>query len=64
MDDKFELYLEAGVLEYWLVEPAEKAVFVYALNEQEKYIGLKPATRNIVSPSFPDLDIDLGMIFC
>ncbi len=63
MDDKFEIYQEAGVPEYWLVEPAEKAVFVYVLNEQEKYIGLKPATRHIVSPSFPNLSIDLGKIF-
>lgn len=63
MDDKFELYQEAGVQEYWLVEPAQKAVFVYVLNEQEKYIGLKPATQGIFSPSFPDLAIDLGKIF-
>lgn len=63
MDDKFELYQEAGVQEYWLVEPAQKAVFVYVLNEQEKYIGLKPAIKHLLSPSFPDLAIDLGKIF-
>ena len=63
MNEKFELYEEAGVAEYWLVEPAEKAVFVYILNEQERYIGLKPATYHIVSPSFPELAIDLAQVF-
>ena len=63
MDDKFELYQEAGVQEYWLVEPTQKAVFIYVLNEQEKYIGLKPAIKHLISPSFPDLGIDLGKIF-
>ena len=62
MDDKFELYQEAGVQEYWLVEPSQGAVFVYVLNE-EKYIGLKPATKHLVSPGFHDLAIDLGKIF-
>lgn len=46
-----------------LVEPAQKAVFVYVLNEQETYIGLRPATQYIASPSFPDIALDLKKIF-
>ncbi|GHB51953.1 hypothetical protein [Persicitalea jodogahamensis] len=57
-----EVYVHQ-VTEYWLVEPAEKAVFEYVLNDEEKYIGLKPATRHIISPSFPDMLIDLGRVF-
>ncbi|WP_428656225.1 Uma2 family endonuclease [Runella sp.] len=63
MDQKYELYQESGVLEYWLVEPVDEAVFVYVLNEQGVYIGLKPATTTLTSSSFPDLTIDLEEIF-
>lgn len=63
MNEKFELYQEAGVQEYWLVEPAEEIVLVYVLNEQDKYIGLKPATDFVVSPLFPDLNIDITEVF-
>ncbi len=63
MNEKFELYEEAGVLEYWLVEPADEAVFIYVLNEQERYIGLRPMTEILTSPTFPDLAIDLAEVF-
>jgi Uma2 family endonuclease len=38
---KFNLYQEAGVKEYWMVEPEERLVLVYTLLHN-KYIGLKP----------------------
>jgi Uma2 family endonuclease len=65
MDQKFDLYQEAGVKEYWLVEPKDKVVFVYTLNEQGQYIGLKPFTEDAsISPViFPDLAIDLEEVF-
>lgn len=63
MDSKFELYQESGVREYWLVEPAESAVFVYTLNSQEVFIGLKPAIDTLHSTIFPELAIDLEKIF-
>ena len=43
MDIKFDLYQEAGVREYWIVQPSEKTIFMYVL-ENEKFIGLKPFT--------------------
>ncbi|MCF0061882.1 Uma2 family endonuclease [Dyadobacter chenwenxiniae] len=63
MDDKFELYQECGVREYWLVEPAEYAVFVYVRNEKGEFIGLKPATKSLQSSIFPELVIDLDKAF-
>jgi Uma2 family endonuclease len=63
MNEKFDLYEETGVKEYWLVEPAENAVWVYVLNEEGKYIGLKPTTTILKSSIFPDLVIDLKEIF-
>ncbi|KQS31139.1 Uma2 family endonuclease [Dyadobacter sp. Leaf189] len=63
MDNKFTLYEECGVREYWLVEPAENAVFMYVLNEEGKYIGRKPAISKLTSSIFPELTIDLEEVF-
>ena len=63
MREKFDLYEESGVREYWLVEPAENAVFIYTLNESGTYIGLRPAIDILRSVIFPDLEIDLETIF-
>ena len=46
MNEKFEIYEENGVKEYWLVEPNDRIVLVYILNELGKYIGLKPFTES------------------
>ncbi|MFP9113751.1 Uma2 family endonuclease [Flavobacterium sp. RHBU_3] len=61
---KFDLYEEAGVLEYWIVEPAEKSVFIYSLIDG-KYSGQRPLTEDdkIKSPLFPQLDFDIAGIF-
>jgi Uma2 family endonuclease len=63
MDEKFELYQESGVREYWLVEPSEFAVFVYVRNEEGKFIGLKPAVKSLQSAIFPDFVISLERVF-
>jgi Uma2 family endonuclease len=65
MKDKFEVYQENGVREYWLVEPNDRAVFVYVLNEQGKYIGLQPFTEEDIMTSaiFPELEINLEEVF-
>ena len=64
LDTKFKLYEEAGVLEYWIVEPVEKMLLVYTLING-KYIGLPPQTEgeNIQSPLFPDLKIAIIDVF-
>jgi Uma2 family endonuclease len=64
MGIKFDLYEENGVKEYWIVEPAEKAIFVYTLKDG-KYIGLKPCIegQKITSPLFPELDFEIEKIF-
>ena len=44
MRDKFDIYEEAGVKEYWLAHPSDNTVIVYSLNENEKYIGSRHFT--------------------
>ena len=64
LDTKFKLYEEAGVLEYWIVEPVEKMILVYTL-VNERFIGLPPQTEgdNITSPLFPDLQVAIVDVF-
>ncbi|MEM8584608.1 MAG: Uma2 family endonuclease [Bacteroidota bacterium] len=62
--EKFLLYEEAGVLEYWVVQPSEGLVTVFILNDEGKFIGLQPLTAldALTSSTFPELTIDLGEI--
>lgn len=52
MKDKYEVYEESGVKEYWLVDIANECVFVYVLDKSRKYTGLKPfVTEDIIESS-------------
>jgi Uma2 family endonuclease len=64
LSTKFKLYEEAGVLEYWIVEPLEKVVLVYTLRDGI-YVGLKPQIGEdvIESPLFPDLKVAISDVF-
>jgi Uma2 family endonuclease len=65
MRDKFEIYREAGVREYWIISPIEKTVQVYQLNEADQYIGLRPFVDDdvLTTPVIPGLTIDLSEVF-
>lgn len=65
MKEKFELYEEAGVREYWIVDSVQNFVLVYYLNEQGKYIGIKPFSQEETFNSviFPELEVDLNKVF-
>ena len=64
MNNKFRLYEEAGVREYWIIEPADKFVLVYVLRDGE-FIGLRPVTEQqaLNSSILPGLDLDLTALF-
>lgn len=64
MENKFNLYQEAGVCEYWIVHPIEENILIYVL-EKNKYVGLQPITKGkyIQSVKFPDLKINTSEIF-
>jgi len=42
MREKYDLYEEAGVLEYWVVFPSEQVLQRYILNEQGIYQAQRP----------------------
>lgn len=64
MDIKFDLYQENKILEYWIVDPFQKIILIYVL-ENERYIGLKPylIDSKIISPTFPNLKVSVKKVF-
>jgi Uma2 family endonuclease len=56
LSDKFEIYQEAGIKEYWIVEPVDEFVIVYTLSKG-KYIGSKPYTAQ----NFIESDVVAGL---
>lgn len=63
-DFKFNLYQENGVSEYWVIDPQEKDIHIYIL-ENGKYIGLPPVVeeKKVISHKFPELQINTEKIF-
>ncbi|MDB4285799.1 Uma2 family endonuclease [bacterium] len=66
MREKFQVYQESGVREYWIVDPMEKNVTSYVLNDEGLFIG-KPPYIEIDTDAFPyifpELKINLQEIF-
>jgi len=65
MHEKFEVYEEAGVKEYWLVNPLDKNAIIYTLKNDLEFVGHKPfiESDHLNSVIFPDLRIDLAEVF-
>ena len=65
MKDKFEIYQEAGVLEYWIVLPTEKTIQVWKLTPEGYYIGLPPKVEGdiLTTPIIANLEIDVMDVF-
>ena len=62
--DKFELYEEAGVLEYWIVDPLENLLDVFVLKENKYQLVKKYVCDDFVPVNIlPGLLIDLAEIF-
>ena len=63
--EKFTLYEENAIPEYWMVEPAEEFVTVYSLNSKGQYIGSKPfvAGEVIASQTLAGFIVQVSDIF-
>ena len=62
-NEKFNLYEEAGVREYWIVQPKEQAVNVYILENRQYALVDVFESGDIRSQIFPNLLISHGRIF-
>jgi Uma2 family endonuclease len=64
IQEKYELYEENGVLEYWIVRPYENTIQQFYL-ENEKYVLKKTyLSDDKISPIIlPDFSIDLAEVF-
>jgi len=63
MQRKLNLYLEAGVCEYWIVDPENKQIIIYRL-ENDEYIFRTCSINDIARPGIlPGLEIPLSEIF-
>ena len=62
--DKYEIYQEAGVKEYWLIYPAEQVLQVYTL-KNAIFVAKKPIAPGDIYESelFPELKIDIESLF-
>jgi len=65
MNDKFNLYEEHGVKEYWIVHPNDKTVFAFLLQENGKYDDgvLYEKVGKVPVHIFDNHPIDLNDIF-
>jgi Uma2 family endonuclease len=63
--DKFQLYEENGVSEYWIVSPENRVVDVFILKEDQKYhlIGKFADDDKVKVNIFDGLEINLTEIF-
>lgn len=64
LKDKFELYEEFGVKEYWIISPENRSVILNEL-QNGKYKTFRPLTEGDIlqSKNFPELEVELNEIF-
>lgn len=64
MKDKYELYQEQGVSEYWVVRPEEQNIHIYVLKDGQ-YIGIAPVVEGdiITSIKFPTLSFSTAGLY-
>ena len=63
--NKYSIYEEFGVKEYWIVSSEEKTLLKYTLNGQEKYQASKLFTlsEKVYSEVLPEFELDLAEVF-
>ena len=66
-NEKFNLYEENGVKEYWIADPANKSIEIFSLiNDKYESLGIYSEREGITEVEgnlFPDLKIPLKIIF-
>ncbi|MDR0589750.1 MAG: Uma2 family endonuclease [Spirochaetaceae bacterium] len=60
---KFQKYREAGVREYWILDPVEKSLMVNVLKNNEYVASAYEETAVVPVTVLPGLEIDLKTVF-
>jgi Uma2 family endonuclease len=63
MQRKLELYRDAGVREYWIVNPDHNIVTVYRLEGERYVVQIYRAAGTIRPPLLPGLEVTLDRVF-
>ncbi len=65
LKNKYEVYEESGVREYWIVYPAQRAVHIYRLGADGRFTGLKPFAEGdfLETPVLPGLHVAVDDVF-
>lgn len=65
LKNKYEVYEESGVRDYWIVYPEQRVVHIYRLNDDGRFVGLKPFAEGDVleTPVLPGLRISVDEVF-
>jgi len=65
LHEKFGIYEQAGVKEYWIVQPQDRSLIIFTLTEAGQYQPSKPLTKGDIATSqvLPGLKIDLDEVF-
>lgn len=65
LHEKYTLYEQHGIKEYWLVLPAERSLIIFTLGDDGVYQAAKPLTRGdkAASSVLADFELDLDEIF-
>jgi Uma2 family endonuclease len=65
LHEKYKLYEQAGVKEYWIVHPLDRTLVIFKLDADGAYQPSKPLTKGDIANSqiLPGLNIDLDELF-
>ncbi len=63
--NKYEVYEESGVKEYWIVSPQDKTFLQYTLTDADRYQASRPMTLGdeVTTPVLPGFVLNLDVIF-
>lgn len=65
LHEKYDMYEQAGVKEYWIVNPHDRSLIIFILNDKGSYQPSKPLTRGdkAYSSVLPGFELDLDELF-
>ena len=65
LKNKYEVYKESGVQEYWIVSPQDKTFMKYTLNQEGVYVAsrLMPSEDEVTTPILPGFVLNLEDVF-